>query len=297
MYYKLSDYLKKRFGTKVWKVPVDAGFSCPNRDGHKSEGGCIYCSVDSFSGSETGSISFQVKSRIEKLKKRKISKYIIYFQSYSNTYGDVDTIRKRVEESLIDEGIVALHIGTRPDVVDEDKLQYFKDLSDRYEVVIEYGLQSCSDSTLKLINRGHTVQDFIDAVELTHRFGIKTCAHLIFGLPGDSRQDMMKSVELVNSIGVHSVKFHHLHVVKGTELAKQYEAGKLSLLTEDEYIDILSEAIGMLRSDIVVSRIVGDASGDTLIAPVWEFSKGEFENRLKDRMKHKGIVQGSLSGL
>lgn len=294
MYYKLSEYLKERFGQKVWKVPVDAGFSCPNRDGHKGTGGCIYCSVDSFDGAEKGSVEFQVKSRIEKLKKRKIEKYIIYFQSYSNTYADTETIKKRIEESLIDEGIAAVHVGTRPDVIDSEKLEFFAELNKRYEVVIEYGLQSCSDETLKFINRGHSVKDFTDAVELTHSFGIKTCAHLIFGLPGDSRADMMDSVELINRLGVYSVKFHHLHIVKDTKLAELYEEGNVDVLNADEYIDILAEALGRLKKDIVVSRIAGDASGDTLIAPVWEISKGQIENLLKKRMAEKGIVQGSL---
>jgi len=294
LYYKLSDYLKARFFEKVWKVSVDAGFSCPNREGYRGGGGCIYCSVDSFDGSESGSIRDQVLNRIEKLKKKKIFKYIVYFQSYSNTYAELDVIKDRIEQSLADDGIVALHVGTRPDVIDCEKLAYFKELNEKYEVVIEYGLQSANNSTLELINRGHLVEDFIKAVELTHSFGIKTCAHLIFGLPGDTREDMLNSIHLLNKLGVHSVKFHHLHVVRGTKLAEMFQAGELKLLSEDEYISVLAEAIGLLDRDIVISRIVGDAGGDTLIAPDWPENKSSFERKLTAKMESMGITQGSL---
>lgn len=294
MYYKFSDYLKNKFGGKVWKVPVDAGFTCPNRDGFKGEGGCIYCSVDSFDGSEAGSISSQVKNRIIKLQCKKINKYIIYFQSYSNTYAAPEVIQRRISDALVDDGIVAIHIGTRPDVIDREKLAYFKELNEKYEVVIEYGLQSCSDTTLEFINRGHSVQDFIDAVELTHEYGIKTCAHLIFGLPGDSRKDMLDGVALVNRLKMHSVKFHHLHIVKDTKLSELYEQGEIDILTEDEYIDILTEALGKLDRNLVISRIVGDAAGDTLVAPDWPENKSQFENKLKSHMEKLGITQGAL---
>lgn len=294
-FFKLSTYLKSRFGEKVWKISVDAGFTCPNRDGKKGTDGCIYCSVDSFAGSEGGDIAGQVSRRIEKLKRRGVNRYILYFQSYSNTYASTDEIKARIEQGLGDDGIVSLHIGTRPDEIDREKLKYLKTLAERYEVVLEYGLQSASDATLERINRGHTVKDFEDAVKLTHEYGIKTCAHIIFGLPGDTREDMLRSVRLVNSLKMHSVKFHHLHVVKDTKLAEMYAAGEVSLLSEEEYTDVLSDALGLLREETVVSRIVGDAAGDTLIAPNWPQNKNIFEKKLTDLMEQKGIVQGSLS--
>lgn len=294
-FFKLSTYLKSRFGEKVWKISVDAGFTCPNRDGKKGTDGCIYCSVDSFAGSEGGDIAGQVSRRIEKLKRRGVNRYILYFQSYSNTYASTDEIKARIEQGLGDDGIVSLHIGTRPDEIDREKLEYLKTLAERYEVVLEYGLQSASDATLERINRGHTVKDFEDAVELTHEYGIKTCAHIIFGLPGDTREDMLRSVRLVNSLKMHSVKFHHLHVVKDTKLAEMYAAGEVSLLSEEEYTDVLSDALGLLREETVVSRIVGDAAGDTLVAPNWPQNKNIFEKKLTDLMEQKGIVQGSLS--
>ncbi|XOB64814.1 TIGR01212 family radical SAM protein [Deferribacteres bacterium DY0037] len=292
--YKFSEYLKERFGEKVWKVPVNAGFTCPNRDGHAGIGGCIYCSVDSFDGAEEGTIAEQVAERIEKLKRRGINKYIIYFQSYSNTYGTVETIRERVNCALVDDGIVAVHIGTRPDVIDREKLEYLQELNAAYEVVVEYGLQSANDATLAQINRGHTVQDFKDAVALTHEYGLKVCAHVIFGLPGDSRQDMISSVQMLTELGVFSVKFHHLHVVKGTVLEKMFLAGDADVMSLEEYIDVLSEAMGYLGDNIVVARISGDAAGDTLVAPIWNVSKNEIEQKLIQTMQEKGITQGSL---
>lgn len=292
LYYKLSAYLKTRFGAKTRKISVEAGFSCPNRDGTKGTGGCIYCNVDSFSQINRENLREQVVGRIETLRRQGIENYIIYFQSYSNTYADVETIRYRVESTLIDDGIKSIYIGTRPDVIDEEKLAYFAELNQKYEVVLEYGLQSANDKTLKLINRGHTKAEFIKAVEMTHRHGIKTCAHIIFGLPGDTREDMMESVRLCTELGVHSVKFHHLHIVKKTPMSQMYLAGHIMLLNEDDYISILAEAIGRLKPDTVVSRIIGDAANETLIAPQWGQNKGAFSAKLEKYMKENGIFQG-----
>jgi len=294
LYRKLSTYLKEKFGGKVWKIPVDAGFSCPNRDGTIGAEGCIYCNAESFDGSEEGSIRQQVKTRINRLRKKNIEKYIVYFQSYSNTYADLETIRSRVEEALCSQGIVAVHIGTRPDCIDKEKLEYFQKLNRKYEVVLEYGLQSANNETLQKINRGHTAGDFAEAVRLTHKHGIKTCAHVIFGLPGDTREDMLDSAALINMLNMHSVKFHHLHVVKNTKLSEMYGNAEITLMEQQEYIEILAEAIGLLNRDIVIGRLVGDASGDTLVAPKWPESKSVFINELEKYMKEKGIFQGSL---
>ncbi len=291
-YQSLNTYLKNKYNGKVRKVSIDAGFTCPNRDGNKGVGGCIYCNVDSFTQKAENGIREQALSKIAKLRSKGIEKYIIYFQSYSNTYSDLDTIRKRVEASLTDDGIVALYVGTRPDVIDEEKLAYFAELNQKYDVVLEYGLQSANDNTLKIINRGHTKDEFVNAVRMTHEHGIKTCAHIIFGLPGDTREDMLNSVKLCSELGVHSVKFHHLHIVKRTQMSEMYLAGKIMLQSEDEYISVLAEAITYLSPDMVVSRIVGDAAGDTLIAPMWPESKSAFTAKLEAYMKEHGLFQG-----
>ncbi len=292
LFYSLNDYLKEKYGRKVRKISVDAGFTCPNRDGLKGVGGCVYCNVDSFTTPSENSITCQVTERAEKLRAHGIDTFILYFQSYSNTYADMETIRRRMDKALVDEGIVSVYIGTRPDVIDAEKLEYYSNLNGKYEVMLEYGLQSANDNTLKIINRGHTAADFADAVRLTHEYGIKTCAHIIFGLPGDSREDMMRSVELCVELGVHSIKFHHLHVVKNTPLADWYYRGNLDLLTEDEYIEILAEGIGRMKPYMVVARLLGDAAGDTLIAPLWAKNKAGFTQKLIKYMTEKGIYQG-----
>jgi hypothetical protein len=292
LFYSLNDYLKEKYGRKVRKISVDAGFTCPNRDGLKGSGGCVYCNVDSFTTPSENSITCQVTERAEKLRAQGIDTFILYFQSYSNTYADVETIRRRMDKALVDEGIVSIYIGTRPDVIDTEKLEYYSNLNEKYEVMLEYGLQSANDNTLKIINRGHTAKEFSDAVRLTHEYGIKTCAHIIFGLPGDTRADMMRSVELCTELGVNSIKFHHLHVVRNTPLADWYYKGTVDLLSEDEYIEILAEGIGRMRSGMVVARLLGDAAGDTLIAPLWAKNKAVFTQKLIKYMTDKGIYQG-----
>lgn len=295
-YNDLSSYLIKRFGRKVWKVPVDAGFTCPNRDGTKGDKGCIYCNNQSFSHGTEGEITRQVTERIEALKKKNIHAYIIYFQSYSNTYGTLDEIKRKIESSLVDEGIVAVHIGTRPDTIDAEKLAYLAELNKKYEVVIEYGLQSSNPETLRLINRGHTAEDFVNAVRLTHEYGIKTCAHIILGLPDETKGDMLKTVRLAASLGVHSVKFHNLHVVKNTELENMYKQGKIKLLTEQEYVEVLAEAVMLLPKDTVIARLMGDATEEILIAPNWSMAKSGFLVMFTKIMTERNLNQGDLYG-
>ncbi|WP_241654053.1 TIGR01212 family radical SAM protein [Geovibrio thiophilus] len=296
LYLDLNTYLRRRFGRKVWKVPVDAGFTCPNRDGTKGHSGCIYCNNESFSGASAGGITEQVKKRIEALKRRNINAYIIYFQSYSNTYGTIDEIRTKIESALIEDGIVSVHIGTRPDTVDDEKLDYLAELNKKYEVVVEYGLQSSNPETLRIINRGHTAEDFADAVRKTAARGIKSCAHIILGLPNDTKADMLETVRFAAACGVHSVKFHHLHIVKDTELENIYNQGKIKVMDVREYADVLAECIALLPEETVIARLMGDAAGDTLIAPKWEISKNEFINLLKSVMREKGLRQGDSFG-
>jgi radical SAM protein (TIGR01212 family) len=291
-YYTLGEYLRERFGKKVWKVTVDAGFTCPNRDGAKGFGGCVYCNNDSFANVSAGSIAEQVKAGISRLRKKRIDAFIIYFQAYSNTYGSLGEIREKIEGSLVDEGIVSLHIGTRPDTVDAAKLDWLAEINKKYEVVMEYGLQSSNPAALELINRGHTAEDFSEAVRLTHERGLKVCAHIILGLPGDSLEDMKNTVRFVSSLRVHSVKFHHLHIVKNTVLAEMYENGEALVMTPEEYADILAECISLLPEKTVIARIMGDASGDTLIAPKWNISKSGFSALLEKTMRDRGLVQG-----
>lgn len=294
MYYSLNKYLKEKYGEKVWKVPVDAGFSCPNKTGNSGGEGCIYCDTASFTHVERGEIADQVKKRIEKLRRRKINKFIIYFQSGTNTYGDIQTVKSRINSSLIDEDVVGIHIGTRPDCVDENILDYLSELNEKYDVTIEYGLQSAKNSTLKFINRGHSAEEFARACKRTKAKGISVCAHIILGLPGESRRDMIETADFVAGIGIDSIKFHHLQVLKNTKLAELYIEKKFNLLSQEEYIDILSQFIARLQPDVVISRLIGDSPEELLIAPEWPSSKSDFINKLNKFMEKNNLYQGKL---
>ncbi|WP_244403739.1 TIGR01212 family radical SAM protein [Flexistipes sinusarabici] len=290
----MNKYLKEKYGEKVWKVPVDAGFSCPNKTGNSGGEGCIYCDTASFTHVERGEIADQVKKRIEKLRRRKINKFIIYFQSGTNTYGDIQTVKSRINSSLIDEDVVGIHIGTRPDCVDENILDYLSELNEKYDVTIEYGLQSAKNSTLKFINRGHTAEEFAWACKKTKAKGISVCAHIILGLPGESRRDMIETADFVAGIGIDSIKFHHLQVLKNTKLAELYIEKKFNLLSQEEYIDILSQFIARLQPDVVISRLIGDSPEELLIAPEWPSSKSDFVNKLNKFMEKNNLYQGKL---
>jgi radical SAM protein (TIGR01212 family) len=297
LYYSLNQYLKDKFGKKVYKISVDAGLTCPNRDGTKGEGGCIYCDNNSFVFNNGKNISEQVEKGITRLSKKKINNFIIYFQSYSNTYCPDKLFEKMVHDALIDERIVGIFVGTRPDVINTTKLNFLSNLKNKYEIFLEYGLQSAHDKTLQFINRGHTVKEFSDAVKLTKSYDLKVTAHLILGLPYEKKEDMLESIRFLSDVGIDAIKFHHLHIVKGTKLAELYLNKKLynfNLLTEDEYIEILAEGISLLKKDIIIARLIGDAPKDMLIAPDWPKNKLEFLNKFENYMKVKNLFQGKF---
>ncbi|MGB9731206.1 MULTISPECIES: TIGR01212 family radical SAM protein [Calditerrivibrio] len=293
--YTLNQYFKEKFGEKVYKISIDAGLTCPNRDGTKGEGGCIYCDNSSFVFTDGSSIKDQISKGIERLTKKGVNRFIVYFQSYSNTYCNDEYFVDMIKESLIDDRIVGIFIGTRPDVINEKKLQFLSQLTNRYDIFMEYGLQSSHDKTLKFINRGHSVEDFEKAVLLTKSFGIKITTHLILGLPYETKSEMIYSVKYLAGLGVDAVKFHHLHIVKGTKLAELYLKNQLEgfkLLTEDEYIELLADGISYLKKDTIIARLVGDAPKELLIAPDWPKNKSDFTNKFYTYLKKHNIFQG-----
>ncbi|MBZ4643191.1 MAG: hypothetical protein JG767_800 [Deferribacteraceae bacterium] len=291
-YYSLNMYYKKKYGEKVRKISVDAGFTCPNRDGKKGEGGCIYCDVSSFVHVPEGGIKNQVKEQINKSQSKGVNKFSVYFQSYSNTYGDIGLIVDRINEALIDDRIVEISIGTRPDVIENNKLEVLKEKFGKYNIVIELGLQSKHNKTLELINRGHTFEDFDDAVDRIKAYGFGVCAHIILGLPYENEKMMLETVKYVSDKHLDFVKFHHLHILKGTKLEQLYIKGDFSLLSEDEYIYILGESIKILDKDTVISRLVGDSPKNITVAPDWPESKLSFLNRFNQYLEYKNIWQG-----
>ncbi len=294
-YNDLNTALRKRFGERVQKITIDAGLTCPNRDGTVGNGGCIYCSSR---GSGTGKSAEQsVAEQLESAKsflghRYKACKFIAYFQAFSNTYASVETLRRLYEEALAVKDIVGLAIGTRPDCAGENVLNLIEEFTERTYVSMEYGLQSIHDKTLKIINRGHTVGDFADAVERTRARGIEVCAHIILGLPGESREDMLVTAQALGRLGVEAVKIHMLYVIRGTALHNMYERGEYRCLTREEYIDILCDFIAALPEDMIIHRLTGDPHPEELVAPLWTLDKNANLNAIWDAMRLKNISQG-----
>ena len=261
-----SDYFRSRYGTRIQKVSVDAGFTCPNRDGTRGTGGCIYCNNDAFNPSyciPDKPVTVQIEEGIKFHKWRydRAVSYLAYFQAYSNTYAPLGKLRAVYEEALRYPGVVGLIIGTRPDCIDDEKLSYLKELSTRFYLSVEYGIESCYDRTLLRINRGHTFKDAIDAVNATAALGINTGAHFIFGLPGESREEMLAESGIISSLPLKTVKFHQLQILKGTIMEEEYRRNpdEFKLFSWDEYLDFFIRFLERFNPDIVVDRFTGEA--------------------------------------
>ena len=294
-YRDLGTSLKGKFGCKVWKITLDAGLGCPNRDGRVGTGGCIYCNAR---GSGTGqassaSLSEQITDAKKRLRARyKAERFIAYFQSFTNTYAPVDRLRAMYEEALADEDIVGLAIGTRPDCIDREVLDLLEEMSKQTTLWIEYGLQSIHDDTLRLINRGHTADDFRNAVRLTRERGIEIVTHVILGLPGENREMMLETARAIGGMDIQGVKLHLLYVIDGTILANMYRCGLYTPLDRDEYVAIVCDFIGYLPANIVIHRLTGDPHRDELLAPRWALDKSQNLNAIHDAMESGNIRQG-----
>jgi radical SAM protein (TIGR01212 family) len=295
-YNDLNTYLRSIFGCRVQKITVDAGLTCPNRDGTISNGGCIYCNIR---GSGTGAykrgltVTEQLVAGKKSLSQRyKAEKFIAYFQSFSNTYAPLKTLKNLYEEALAVDDIVGLSIGTRPDCVDEPVLDLLQDYAKRCLVWIEYGLQSARDATLAFINRGHDVQCFADAVEKTRNRRIKICAHVILGLPHETRQDMLHTANTIRQLKIDGVKLHLLYVVKGTHLETLYRQGEFKCLEQRAYVDLVCDFLEWIPFDMVVQRLTGDPHADELIAPAWSLKKTETLALIRKTLKQRDSWQG-----
>lgn len=296
-YNQYSAHLKNKFGVKVYKVTLDAGFSCPNRDGLISTEGCIFCDDSgSFSQAHSNQLSVeeQLKTGIETLSTRfKAKKFMSYFQAYSNTYKPVEELEKIYKSALVHPDVVGISIGTRPDCVDKDKLKLISEFKDDYYTWIEYGLQSIHNKTLKSINRGHDFESFLKAYELTKSYGINVCAHVILGLPGESKEDMMQTAQKLAELKIDGVKIHMLCALKETTLSKMYEEGKISLLTEDEYIQTVCDFLEILPPETTIHRLAGNGLKKELIAPRWIGKKLDCLNKIDRELEKRSSFQGS----
>jgi radical SAM protein (TIGR01212 family) len=274
----------KRYGERVHKIAIDAGFTCPNRDGSIGRGGCTFCNNVSFSpnGRKPNLIAEQIESGRQVIKKRTgAKKYIAYFQAYTNTYADVCELTRLYDEALKEPDVIGLDVGTRPDCVPDQVLDLLADYQQQgYEVWLELGLQSSHDATLDHVNRGHGFAEYEQATLKARSRGIKVCTHLILGLPGESTEHHITSLERVLEVGVDGLKFHPLHVVKGTQLANEWRRGEYQPLTMDQYVSDVVELINRTPDEIVFHRLTGTASTNVLLAPQWCSKKWQVLNRI-----------------
>lgn len=297
-YRDFKTYLVNRFGEKVYKVTIDAGLSCPNRDGTKGFGGCIYCNSKGsryrVNGKLTTNIEEQIREGKEFYKKRQnAKKFLAYFQTYTNTYADINTLENLYSIPLKDNEIVGISIGTRPDCVDKEKIKIIQDLLNyRDEVWIEYGLQSIHWKTLRFINRGHTLEDFEKAIELTANRGIKICVHIIVGLPYESKEMILETAKYVAKLPIHGIKIHSLMLLKGTVMEQIYNKTPFPFLTLEEYVDIVVDFLEILPEHIIIQRLTGDGYRDIFIAPDWCRNKLKVLNAIDKELKKRNSFQG-----
>ncbi|MDD5427807.1 MAG: TIGR01212 family radical SAM protein [Candidatus Omnitrophica bacterium] len=300
LYNDYGSYLKNKYGCKVYRIGLDGGFSCPNRDGTKGYEGCLYCSDDGSRSAYTkpsDDIKTQLASRIGFLKDtRSADKFIAYFQAFTSTYAPVDKLKGMYDQIKGFDEIVGLSIGTRPDTIDADKFKLISSYTDKYEVWLELGLQSIHDKTLARINRGHSFGDFLSALKLAGKFGIPVCAHVILGLPGETKEDMMGTARMLTELKVGAVKIHLLHILKGSPLEKMYEDGEVPVMSQAQYAELVCDFLEELSPGIIVQRLTGEGNSSNHIAPAWALNKIETINLIRDTLKKRGTFQGSRCG-
>ncbi len=297
-----SNYFRSLYGARVQKVSIDAGFTCPNRDGTRGTGGCTYCNNDAFNPSyciPEKSVSQQIEEGIQfhKWRYSEAVSYLAYFQAFSNTYAPVETLRRLYSEALEYPGVIGLIIGTRPDCIDDEKLALLRSLSDKYYVAVEYGIESCYNKTLLRINRGHTFEEAVAAVEKTFALGIKTGAHFIFGLPGESRQEMLDQAEIISKLPLHTVKFHQLQIIKGTKMEQEFRENPsdFELFTWDEYLLFFISFLERFDPQIVVERFTGEAPPGFLTGEGWGKKRtDQIVSLIEKKMEEMDTWQGKL---
>lgn len=295
-YHSLNYFLRNKFNEKIYKISLDGGFTCPNRDGKVAKGGCTFCSArgsGDYAGSRILSINEQFADRKKMMEKKwKDGKYIAYFQAYTNTYAPVEELRQKYEEAISQENVVALSIATRPDCLDDDVVDLLEEISKKTYLWVELGLQTVNDESARNFNRGYDFEVFKEGIKKLQDRNIEVVVHTIFGLPGETKEDMLKTVDYVAHSGAQGIKFHLLHLMKGTQMVKQYESGELQLLSQENYIDLICKGIAMLPQEMVVHRLTGDAPRESLIGPMWSLKKWEVLNSIDKALEDNDIYQG-----
>lgn len=299
-YNTLNDYYRQIFGEKIFKVPIDAGFDCPNRDGTVAHGGCTFCTV---SGSGDAIVAPDAPIRDQFYKEidfmyRKwpdVKKYLVYFQNFTNTHDTVDVIRERYEQAINEPGVVGINIGTRPDCLPDETIAYIAALSERMHVTVELGLQTTYDETSKIINRAHTYDLYVETVKRLRQLApkVEIVSHLINGLPGETHDMMIENVRrCVTDNEIDGIKLHLLHLMTSTKMQRDYHEGRLKLLGMEEYVNIICDQLEIIPKNIIIHRITGDAPRDMLIGPMWSLKKWEVLNAIDQEMERRGSYQG-----
>ncbi|MBF1204000.1 MAG: TIGR01212 family radical SAM protein [Fusobacterium periodonticum] len=296
--YMLNDFLKEKFNEKIYKVSLDGGFTCPNRDGKVSRGGCIFCSENGsgdFTATKLKSIHAQIEEQIDLVsKKYKGDKYIAYFQNFTNTYAEVSYLRKIYEEALSHEKIVGPAIATRPDCLEDDVLELLAELNKKTFLWVELGLQTLNDDVAKYFNRAYETEIYKEASEKLNRLSIKFVTHIIIGLPKEENDDYLKTAIFAQNCGTWGIKLHLMYVVKNTPLEKLYLNGDLKVNTKEEYVEKVVNVLENISSEIVVHRLTGDGDRETLVAPLWSIKKIDVLNSIHKELKRRNTYQGKL---
>ena len=290
-FYSLNDFFKDEFKDKIFKVSLDGGFTCPNRDGKVAYGGCIFCSdagSGEFAGNRRKSIAGQIDEQLEFLKdKVKDKKVIAYFQNFTNTYGDVEYLREIYYEALNHPKVLGLAIGTRPDCIEDDTLELLKEINEKHFFWIELGLQTIDDKVAKIINRGYPLSTYIETSKKLKDSGIKFVTHMIVGLPTEEREDILNTAKCIVQSGAWGIKIHSLHIIKGTPLERLYNDKKFKVFTLDEYVDIVVTILKLLPDKMVVHRVTGDGKKDEVVEPKWSLNKRKVLNEIEKELKKR----------
>lgn len=296
-YHTLNYHLKNKFGQKIFKVALDGGFDCPNRDGTVAHGGCTFCSAagrGDFAGNRADAIEGQFKEIKNKMhEKWHEGQYIAYFQAFTNTHAPVAVLREKFEAALKEPGVVGLSIGTRPDCLPDDVVDYLAELNERTYLWVELGLQTIHQETSDLINRAHDMDCYYEGVAKLRRHNIKVCSHIINGLPGEDYDMMIETAKAVAQMDVQGIKIHLLHLLKGTPMMKQYDKGLLEFMTKEQYIQLVCDQLEQLPPEMIVHRITGDGPIDLMVGPMWSVNKWEVLNEIDAELERRGTVQGA----
>lgn len=297
-----AQYFEREFGERIQKVTIDAGFTCPNRDGKVARGGCTYCNNDAFNPSYNNpskSVKLQIEEGIEFHAKRyrRASNYLAYFQAYSNTYKPLEELKRIYAPALEQENVKGIVIGTRSDCMDEEKLQYFAQIAKTHYVILEYGIESCYDKTLERINRGHDYKSAVDMIQLTHSYGLKTGGHMIFGLPGESKEEMLNQAEILSQLPLNNIKFHQLQIIRGTLMEKDYAKNpeEYQFFELDEYVDFMVDFTERLNPNFVIERFAGEVPPRFLVGPGWgKIRNDQILQKIERRLQERDTWQGKL---